>query len=70
MTACPAEPSVDGVPCALCAADFKLTDMDEWPDSDEGDEDESGEDADDDEDKKKKKKRDVKGKADAGWAVQ
>ncbi|KAF0307526.1 General transcription factor IIF subunit 1 [Amphibalanus amphitrite] len=41
---------------------FKLTDMDEWPDSDEGDEDESGEEGDDDEDRKKKKKRDVKEK--------
>ncbi|XP_043245513.1 general transcription factor IIF subunit 1-like isoform X1 [Amphibalanus amphitrite] len=44
------------------SGDFKLTDMDEWPDSDEGDEDESGEEGDDDEDRKKKKKRDVKEK--------
>ena len=42
-------------------SDFKLTDMDEWPDSDEGEEDESGEDGEDGEDKKKKKKRDDKG---------
>ena len=46
--------------CVL--ADFKLTDMDEWPDSDEGEEDESGEDVEDAEDRKKKKKRDTKGK--------
>ncbi|XP_037088073.1 general transcription factor IIF subunit 1-like [Pollicipes pollicipes] len=42
--------------------DFKLTDMDEWPDSSEGEEDGSGDEAEDEEDKKKKKKRDTKEK--------